>query len=474
MNPRFAQCLCTFSFVVGLAACGGGGDAPPPTVNQPAVFGPFPLPCTNNNYSFAMRSPSGPVTGEPRVMQAFVTLSGCTGGTLSGVPIDWTVDGGGSIGGQVSVRTLTDNEGIATVTWVFGSGTGRQTIEAEYRGSATPRRVAISHTVLPVGPNLCAAAGGTNLGAGRTISSDETWTKAASPHFTSCPTVAACDAPVRVTNGATLMIEPGATVCVDSIRTEAASRIVALGTPSEKVFFGVRDRANHWKGLELQAPAGGSALMGPSILTHAVIENASDVKALGHPIIVEDTLMRRVVPAARAEHCATFSIQPHSVNGVAPSRVLRTVIDGLGGFLVTHPVVLTPCPALRVETFENQPLTLSVRIINSRWVGMQFGVDFGATMSGQVLLSNCEISGSAATGLSAFISGSATARVSSCNIVGNLAEGAFVLAHPTLAPLDARGNWWGDPAGPQGPKGNDVSGHIDASNPLTAPVVLNY
>lgn len=153
MKPRFAQCLCTLSYIAGLAACGSGGDDPPPTVNQPVVFTPSPLPCTNNNYSLGMRSPSGPVTGEPRVMQAFVTLSGCTRGTLSGVPIDWTVDGGGSISGQVSVRTLTDSEGIATVTWVFGPGTGRQTIEAEYRGAATPRRVAISHTVLPVGPN---------------------------------------------------------------------------------------------------------------------------------------------------------------------------------------------------------------------------------------------------------------------------------------------------------------------------------
>jgi hypothetical protein len=132
----------------------------------------------DNSYSLGMRSPSGPVTGEPRVMQAYVTLSGCTGGTLSGVPIDWTVDGGGSIGGQVSVQTLTDNQGIATVTWDFGPGTGRQTIEAEYRGAATPRRVAIAHTVLPVGLNRWAAAGGTDLSAGRTISSNETWTVA--------------------------------------------------------------------------------------------------------------------------------------------------------------------------------------------------------------------------------------------------------------------------------------------------------
>ena len=192
--------------------------------------------------------------------------------------------------------------------------------------------MAISHTVLAVGPNHCTAAGGTDLGVGRTIASDETWTQAASPYFTSCPTGAACDAPVRVTGGATLTIEPGAIVCVDRIRTEGASRIVAIGTASEPIFFGVRDRATHWKGIQLDAPAKGKTFVrGPSVLTHAMIENASDVNALGHPIVVEDSLMRRVLPAARNEHCATFSVQPHSVSGVEPSRVLRTVIDGLGG-----------------------------------------------------------------------------------------------------------------------------------------------
>ena len=473
MKPRFAQWLCSLSFIAGLAACGSGGDDPPPTVNQPAVFTPLP-PCTstNNSYSLRMSSPSGPVTGEPRVMQAYVTLP-CAGGTLSGVEIDWTVSGGGSIGGQAVARTLTDSTGRATVTWDFAPGTGLQTIEAEYRGGPTPRRVAISHTVLPVGPNHCAAAGGTDLGVGRTIASDETWTKAASPYFTSCPTAAACDAPVHVTSGATLTIEPGTAVCVDRIRTEGASRIVAIGTASEPIFFGVRDRGTHWKGIEFTVPASGTVVKGPSVLTHAIIENASDVKALGHPIMVEDSLMRRVLPAARDEHCVNFSVQPHSVSGVAPSGVFRTVIDGLGGFptFTSGAVVFAPCPAVSVEVVDNQPITLGARVINSRFTGVHVTADFSATFSGQVLLTNCEISGSAATGLAAEWT---TPRVSSCNIVGNI-SGASALVQATLAArLDARGNWWGDPAGPQGPKANDVSGPIDASNPLTAPVDLGY
>ena len=35
-------------------------------------------------------------------------------------------------------------------------------------------------------------------------------------------------------------------------------------------------------------------------------------------------------------------------------------------------------------------------------------------------------------------------------------------------------SWWGDPAGPLGPKGDGVLGNVHAGNPLAAPVVLRY
>ena len=34
------------------------------------------------------------------------------------------------------------------------------------------------------------------------------------------------------------------------------------------------------------------------------------------------------------------------------------------------------------------------------------------------------------------------------------------------------GNWWGDPTGPQGANGDGVLGHVDAGNPLAAPLDL--
>ena len=123
------------------------------------------------------------------------------------------------------------------------------------------------------------------------------------------------------------------------------------------------------------------------------------------------------------------------------------------GLSVTDAVVFTPCPAVHVEAFDNQPFALTVRVINSRCTGVHVGADFSATMSGQVVLSDCEISGSAATGLAACL------RVDNSTgfVVQHRREplhGASVLVQPTLAALDARSNWWGDPAGPQGPKAN--------------------
>ena len=111
-----------------LAACGGG---------EPAPWTPYskiipPTPCTNEDYEVGLWSSSGPVTGAPREMEADVT--GCAPLTLAGVPIDWTVTGGGSIAGQTTTRTWTDSNGKTRVTWTFAPGSHPQSIEAEYRG----------------------------------------------------------------------------------------------------------------------------------------------------------------------------------------------------------------------------------------------------------------------------------------------------------------------------------------------------
>jgi hypothetical protein len=109
--------------------------------------------------------------------------------------------------------------------------------------------------------------------------------------------------------------------------------------------------------------------------------------------------MRRVVPAARAETLRhLFHPTSFGKRRCTQSRA-SYVIDGLGGSLVTNPIALTLCPALHVETFDNQSLTL--RRTNPQ---LAMGWDairgrFWRDHVRQVVLSNCEISGSAAGGL---------------------------------------------------------------------------
>jgi hypothetical protein len=336
--------------------------------------------------------------------------------------------------------------------------------------------------VLVAGPNACEATGGTNLGGSRTVSADETWTKAGSPYFTQCPTSTPCAGEVTVSNGAVLTIEPGATVCVNKIRVADVSRIIAAGTAVEPIHFGVRDRASHWEGMAFQPPSNASAISGASVLRHTVIENPLAVDVAAHPIIVEDTLIRRDSSVSRQDSsgagvggCARLAIRQHRLGGIAPSRVVRTIVDGLGS---------TPgawdygygCPALDIQiSDETPPLVVSARVINSWGPGVGITVRGPAKDVSQTLLTDCEISGSAEVGL--FVDADASAdslpRLTSCNVFGNAQQGV-VGGSNTAMQLDARGNWWGDPAGPLGPAGDRVAGNVDASSPLAAPLQLGY
>ncbi len=481
---RFAVNLpMTLLLVMSLAAC-GGSDSGAPALPVPAVSGAPANPnCTPDRYWVTLSSASPLVSDEPRIMRVLVN---CGGNFLvvPGVAIDWTVtSGGGSVNGNRTVRTTTDANGISEVSWRLGSLDEVQSIEARLNGISTPMHFSSSHTVLFVGPNACDAAGGTDLGGGLTVSADETWTKAGSPYFIQCPATMACTEEVTVASGAVLTIEPGAAVCVNKIRVSDAGRIVAAGTAAEPIHFGVRNRASQWEGMVFDSPSGTTALSGASVLRHTVIENPLAVNVAAHPIIVEDTLMRRDSAVTRQPDgsgagvggCAGFTIRQHRVNGIPPSRVARTIIDGLGS---------TPgywdygygCPSLVIQiSDETPPLVVSARVINSWGPGVGVTIRGLAKGVSQTLLTDCEISGSAEVGL--FVDAETTAdslpRITSCNVFGNAQQGVNGGFNPSMQ-LDARGNWWGDPAGPQGANGDGVLGYVDAGNPLAAPLNLGY
>ena len=89
-------------------------------------------------------------------------------------------------------------------------------------------------------------------------------------------------------------------------------------------------------------------------------------------------------------------------------------------------------------------------------------------------IQNCEVANGGNAGihvLSQFPQTNVT--ISGCNIFNNAGQGVQNGGSGN-ATVNAQGNWWGDPAGPNGPNGDGVSAAVDASNPLGAAVVLGY
>jgi hypothetical protein len=72
-----------------------------------------------------------------------------------------------------------------------------------------------------------------------------------------------------------------------------------------------------------------------------------------------------------------------------------------------------------------------------------------------VLVSQCEVTGARGDGFR--VTTATSLRIIDCNIEQNAGFGVNNLHGD---PLDARNNWWGDPAGPAGPAGDGVSGNV--------------
>jgi hypothetical protein len=83
----------------------------------------------------------------------------------------------------------------------------------------------------------------------------------------------------------------------------------------------------------------------------------------------------------------------------------------------------------------------------------------------EVTIDGCEVTGSNRAGIRV-LSGEGI-RINNCNIHGHQGVG---LDNLSAAPVDARNNWWGDPAGPHGPEGSGVSGNVLYEPWLTEPV----
>jgi hypothetical protein len=81
-----------------------------------------------------------------------------------------------------------------------------------------------------------------------------------------------------------------------------------------------------------------------------------------------------------------------------------------------------------------------------------------------VTLTSCEISDNGSVGVR--VNGN-NVHINECNIERNGDVGVSNTGSPRV---DARRNWWGDPAGPLGPNGDGVSGDVDYSEHRTTPM----
>jgi hypothetical protein len=83
-------------------------------------------------------------------------------------------------------------------------------------------------------------------------------------------------------------------------------------------------------------------------------------------------------------------------------------------------------------------------------------------------VSACEVEGGSAVGI--LVEVAEGVRINDCNIHGTMGVG---LRNTAAGPVDARHNWWGDPAGPHGPDGVGVEGDVLFEPWRTEPVVLD-
>ena len=336
----------------------------------------------------------------------------------AGVPIAWVAAAGsGTVNGAATDTVVTDASGFARAIWVLGSAAGTQTVTAE-RPSGTPSVVNFSATATATAGCLPGAA----VHPQGFYTTDQTW--AAGPHVVT--------GNFSMGGTANLTIEAGAHVCFDGggIEITNDSHLYVRGTSSNPVTF---EQGNGGGGQILLGVNIG-ALITASTISNARLDGAS-ITAGGWytPIEIDSTLVRGA----------------DVVFGAPGSSIRFSTIAGGGRLIIS-----AQQGGIIVEE-----------------VTVRDAVTEGIFMNGHdVTLTGCEVTGSSSTGI--LCAGDATTiSVHGCNLFNN---GSFGLSNGDLGLLDATGNWWGDPAGPNGPNGDGVSGNVNTGGALSAPAILGY
>jgi hypothetical protein len=380
--------------------------------------------------------------------------------------VTWTVSSGnGTVNGSaVAVEPINNFIGEWQANWSLGPVLGTQTVTVSVRvaqavGQDLEASATFSATGTPARAGGTCASGATTLAARRSIAGTEVWTAAGSPYR-------ADDVTVRP--GGTLRIDPGVTVCLRSLVVENGGRLQAEGSAEQPVRLTVVDSTRDSWTLDLQ----GRAPL-PSQLRFVQADNLSLLSSTNHALLVEDS--RFIInPALRTPaFCAQVAITTTTLaaQDLQPSALRRSVFDGYGG-------AAAGCyAALRLDAVAALPT--GAHLMQSRVQGaLADGVAVSAVQGAPAwALSQCALRGNGRDGLRQnFPTTGATlpgATVSGCILEDNAGLGVSSQL-PAGSTLLAQRNWWGDPAGPAGPRGDGASQGVDATMPLNAPPVLGY
>ncbi len=193
----------------------------------------------------------------------------------------------------------------------------------------------------------------------------------------------------------------------------AGVRMIAVGTSSAPVTFA-------GPGAAL-----GGAADAPSRLVHVRVEDFTMQDGPGRPLYLDSARG----PSGRV------------VLSAPGSRVTASVFD-------SGSVVLGAGDTLRATVVRNS-----------------YGA--GIRIEGAAVVDSCEVTGSRGDGI--VVTNAAGASIHHCNLHDNAGAG---VRNDDAATLDARFNWWGDAAGPNGPAGDGVTGPVDWSGALGSAVLL--
>jgi hypothetical protein len=374
-------------------------------------------------------APPGSLLPEPATVRLTCESFANRGTTIPvvGATVQWQAYSG-LVDGTSSITTQTDSSGTTSVAWTLAFNFAPKGIQAYHvaQRAHTPNVgfTAVTATTTTTA-TTCQDAGGTDHGALTVSAVDVAWTASGSPHR---------GGTIRLDNYARLSIEAGAVICL----AEIAGGVTAEGTAQAPVrFFGTSMPISPW-------------------LSHVLVENAMKVGSVTSPAqSITDSTLRW-----------TSARDPLACAQVAASEVNRVRISGYGS---------QECAALHLVAYEYGGYGLfasvAARIADSVGDGV-----FVAAPAADVTFRNCEVSSSGRHGIVVPAPASAptspiSVSATGCNLFGNRGD---AINNQSSITVNARGNWWGDPAGPLGANGDGTSGNVDASSPSPAPLSLGW